>query len=126
MALVCGEASEAVWGDLLFAWRTAKHVASNAIVLAKDLQTLGIGGGQTSRVGPVRIAVEKAYMAMTSRRSAGLGRFHPVRRRPAGRARGGRDGDHPAGWREADEEVVAAVEAAGGAMVFTGRRHFRH
>jgi len=60
MELVCGEASEAVWGDLLFAWRVAKHVSSNAIVLAKDLQTVGIGGGQTSRVDSARIAVEKA------------------------------------------------------------------
>ena len=103
MELVCGEASEAVWGDLLFAWRVAKHVASNAIVLARDLQTLGIGGGQTSRVDSVRIAVEKAreHGHDLERRRAGLGRVHPLRRRPAGRARGGRDGDHPAGRGEA-------------------------
>ena len=48
------------WGDLLFAWRVAKHVASNAIVVAKDLQTIGIGGGQMSRVDAVRLALEKA------------------------------------------------------------------
>ena len=52
--------TEAQWGDLLFAWRVCKHVASNAIVLAKDLQTIGIGAGQMSRVDAVRIAIEKA------------------------------------------------------------------
>ena len=52
--------SEAQWGDLLFAWRVCKHVASNAIVIAQDLQTIGIGAGQMSRVDAVRIAVEKA------------------------------------------------------------------
>ena len=48
------------WGDLLFAWRVCKHVTSNAIVLVKDLQTIGIGAGQMSRVDAVRIALEKA------------------------------------------------------------------
>ena len=102
MALVCGEASEAVWGDLLFAWRVAKHVASNAIVLAKDLQTLGIGGGQTSRVDSVRIAVEKARStAMTSQAQCWPRTRSSRSPTAAGRARGGRDGDHPAGRREA-------------------------
>ncbi len=58
--LVTGELSEPQWGDLVFAWRVCKHVASNAIVLVKDLQTIGIGAGQMSRVDAVRIAVEKA------------------------------------------------------------------
>ena len=58
--VVTGELDEAQWGDLVFAWRVCKHVASNAIVLAKDLQTIGIGAGQMSRVDAVRIAVEKA------------------------------------------------------------------
>ena len=60
MEVVCGAPTEAAWGDLLFAWRVCKHVASNAIVLAKDLQTIGIGAGQMSRVDAVRLAVEKA------------------------------------------------------------------
>ena len=60
MEVVCGKVTEAQWGDLLFAWRVCKHVASNAIVLAKDLQTIGIGAGQMSRVDAVRIAIEKA------------------------------------------------------------------
>ena len=60
MQVVAGAPDEEQWGDLLFAWRVCKHVSSNAIVLAKDLQTIGIGAGQMSRVDAVRIAVEKA------------------------------------------------------------------
>ena len=60
MEVVCGKVTEPQWGDLLFAWRICKHVASNAIVLVKDLQTIGIGAGQMSRVDSVRIAIEKA------------------------------------------------------------------
>ena len=60
MQLVTGELDEAQWADLLFAWRVCKHVSSNAIVLVRDLQTIGIGAGQMSRVDAVRIAVEKA------------------------------------------------------------------
>src|SRR5256714_7502207 len=58
--LVTGELDEPQWGDLVFAWRVCKHVSSNAIVLVKDLQTIGIGAGQMSRVDAVNIAVEKA------------------------------------------------------------------
>ena len=61
MEVVAGEPTEAQWGDLLFAWRVCKHVASNAIVLANGLQTIGIGAGQMSRVDAVRIAIEKAH-----------------------------------------------------------------
>ena len=60
MDVVCGEVDAAVWDDLLFAWTVVKHVFSNAIVIARDGQTLGIGAGQMSRVDAVRIAVEKA------------------------------------------------------------------
>ena len=60
MEVVCGSPSEMAWGDLLFAWRVCKHVTSNAIVLAHDLQTIGIGAGQMSRVDSVRIALDKA------------------------------------------------------------------
>src|SRR5204863_6585516 len=57
---VAGAPDERQWGDLVFAWRVCKHVSSNAIVLVKDLATIGIGAGQMSRVDAVRIAVEKA------------------------------------------------------------------
>ena len=58
--VACGKPDELQWGDLVFAWRVCKHVSSNAIVLAKDLATIGIGAGQMSRVDAVRIAVERA------------------------------------------------------------------
>src|SRR5439155_47885 len=60
MEVTCGELDDSIWDDLLFAWRVVKHVTSNAIVLAKGLQTVGIGAGQMSRVDAVRIAVDKA------------------------------------------------------------------
>src|SRR5213079_2289576 len=60
MEVACGEPSEEMWGDLLFAWRVCKHVSSNAIVIAKELATIGIGGGQTSRGDAVKLALDKA------------------------------------------------------------------
>jgi phosphoribosylaminoimidazolecarboxamide formyltransferase/IMP cyclohydrolase len=60
MEVACGAPSEACWGDLLFAWRVCKHVTSNAIVLARDVATVGVGAGQQSRVDSVRIALDKA------------------------------------------------------------------
>ena len=91
------------WGDLLFAWRVCKHVTSNAIVLAKGLQTIGIGAGQMSRVDAVRIAVEKAREHGHDSTGAALASdaFFPFAGRPAARARRGRDGAHPAGRLEA-------------------------
>jgi phosphoribosylaminoimidazolecarboxamide formyltransferase/IMP cyclohydrolase len=59
--------TEAEWGDLLFAWRVAKHVKSNAIVLARDLATVGIGAGQMSRVDSVRLSIEKAQAELAAR-----------------------------------------------------------
>jgi phosphoribosylaminoimidazolecarboxamide formyltransferase/IMP cyclohydrolase len=128
MELVCGEASETVWGDLLFAWRVAKHVGSNAIVLAKDLQTIGIGGGETSRVDSVRIAVEKAREHGHDLRGAVLASdaFIPFADGPELALEAGVTAIIQPGGAKRDEEVVAAVEAAGAAMVFTRRRHFRH
>ena len=84
--------TEEQWGDLLFAWRVCKHVSSNAIVLAKGLQTIGIGAGQMSRVDAVRIAVEKARELGHDPAGAVLASdaFFPFARRPAARARRGR------------------------------------
>ena len=81
---------EEQWGDLLFAWRVVKHVASNAIVLARRLQTIGIGAGQMSRVDAVRIALEKALELGhdLDRSGACLRRLLPVPGWPATRARG--------------------------------------
>jgi phosphoribosylaminoimidazolecarboxamide formyltransferase/IMP cyclohydrolase len=128
MDLVCGEASEAVWGDLLFAWRVAKHVASNTIVLAKDLRTIGIGGGETSRVDAARIAVEKAREHGHDLAGAVLASdaFIPFADGAELALEAGVAAIIQPGGAKRDDEVVAAVEAAGGAMVFTRRRHFRH
>jgi phosphoribosylaminoimidazolecarboxamide formyltransferase / IMP cyclohydrolase len=128
MEVVCGEASETVWGDMLFAWRVAKHVASNAIVLAKDLQTIGIGAGQTSRVDSARIAVEKAREHRHDLTGSVLASdaFIPFADGAELALEAGVAAIIQPGGAKRDEEVVAAVEAAGGAMVFTHRRPFRH
>jgi phosphoribosylaminoimidazolecarboxamide formyltransferase / IMP cyclohydrolase len=128
MEVVCGEASEATWGDLLFAWRVCKHVASNAIVLVKDLQTVGIGAGQMSRVDAVRIAVEKAREHGHSLDGAALASdaFFPFPDGPRLALDAGVTALIQPGGSKRDEDVVAAVQKAGGAMIFTGRRHFRH
>ena len=128
MEVVCGSPSEAAWGDLLFAWRVCKHVASNAIVLAKDLQTIGIGAGQMSRVDAVRIAVEKAREHGHSLEGAALASdaFFPFADGPRLALEAGVGALIQPGGSKRDAEVVSAVEAAGAAMVFTQRRHFRH
>ena len=98
MEVACGEPDEATWGDLVFAWRVCKHVGSNAIVIAKDLATIGIGGGQTSRVDAVTLALDKAREHGHDVNGAVLASdaFFPFPDGPQGRARRGRDGDHPA------------------------------
>jgi phosphoribosylaminoimidazolecarboxamide formyltransferase/IMP cyclohydrolase len=128
MELVCGEANEEVWGDLLFAWRVCKHVVSNAIVLAKDLQTIGIGGGQTSRVDSVRIAIEKAREHGHDLEGSVLASdaLIPFADGPELALEAGVAAIIQPGGAKRDEEVVEAVRKAGAAMVFTHRRHFRH
>src|SRR5919106_1710411 len=119
---------EARWGDLLFAWRVAKHVASNAIVLARDLQTLGVGGGQMSRVDAVRLALEKAREHGHDLQGAVLASdaFFPFPDGPRLALEAGVEAMiQPAGSKR-DAEVVEAVESAGGTMIHAARRHFRH
>jgi phosphoribosylaminoimidazolecarboxamide formyltransferase / IMP cyclohydrolase len=128
MELVCGEASEDVWGDLLFAWRVCKHVVSNAIVIAKGLQTIGIGGGQTSRIDSMRIAIAKARehghdLAGSVVASDAL---IPFADGPELALEAGVTAIVQPGGAKRDEEVIDAVRNAGAAMVFTHRRHFRH
>ncbi len=119
---------EAVWGDLLFAWRVVKHVASNAIVIAKDLQAVGIGGGQMSRVDAVRLALEKAAEHGHSVAGASLASdaFFPFPDGPRLALDAGVGAIIQPGGSKRDADVVGAVEAAGAMMVFTARRHFRH
>jgi phosphoribosylaminoimidazolecarboxamide formyltransferase/IMP cyclohydrolase len=128
MIVVAGSLTEEQWGNLLFAWRVCKHVWSNAIVLAKDLRTIGIGAGQQSRVDSVRIALEKAQKFGHELEGSVLASdaFFPFADGPElALTRGVSAIVQPGGSRR-DAEVVAAVERAGAAMVFTGRRHFRH
>ena len=128
MQLVAGEASEEMWGDLVFAWRVCKHVASNAIVLAKDLHTIGVGAGQQSRVDAVRIALEKAREHGHDARGAVLASdaFFPFADGPQLALDAGVAAVIQPGGSKRDAEVVAAVQEAKATMVFTGRRHFRH
>jgi phosphoribosylaminoimidazolecarboxamide formyltransferase / IMP cyclohydrolase len=120
--------TEAGWGDLIFAWRIAKHVVSNAIVLAKDLQLVGSGGGQTSRVDAVRLAVEKTHEHGHDLDGAALASdaFFPFPDGPRLALEAGVAGIVQPGGSKRDSDVVDAVEQAGAAMVFTSRRHFRH
>ena len=128
MTAVSGDPTEAQWGDLLFAWRVCKHVSSNAIVLAKDLRTVGIGGGQQSRVDAVRLALEKAREHGHDLQGAALASdaFFPFADGPELALGCGVTALIQPGGSKRDHEVVAAVEAAGAVMLFTGRRHFRH
>ena len=128
MAVATGEPTEAQWGDLLFAARVCKHVASNAIVIVKDLQTIGIGAGQMSRVDAVRIAIEKAAEHGHSLVGASLASdaFFPFPDGPQLALDGGVNAFIQPGGSKRDLEVIEAVEQAGATMVFTGRRHFRH
>ena len=117
--------SEAEWGDLLFAWRVAKHVKSNAIVLARDLTTVGIGAGQMSRVDSVRLSLEKAQVPVAGSVLASDA-FFPFADGPEAAVKAGVTAIIQPGGSIRDDEVFAACDAAGVAMVVTGRRHFRH
>jgi phosphoribosylaminoimidazolecarboxamide formyltransferase/IMP cyclohydrolase len=128
MEVACGEPDEASWGDLVFAWRVCKHVSSNAIVLVKDLATIGIGGGQTSRVDSVKIALDKAREHGHDVRGAALASdaFFPFADGPQVALEAGVTGIIQPGGSKRDDEVTEAVRAADATMVLTGRRHFRH
>ena len=121
--------------DLLFAWTVAKHVKSNAIVYVKDGATVGVGAGQMSRVDSTRIAARKSQdMAKALGLSAPLTQgavvasdaFFPFPDGLLTAAEAGATAVIQPGGSMRDDEVIAAADAAGLAMVFTGMRHFRH
>lgn len=127
--------TEAQMQDLLFAWKVAKHVKSNAIVYVKDGATVGVGAGQMSRVDSALIAAKKA-----ERMAEALGLPEPLTKGSAvasdaffpfpdglmeAAAAGATCVIQPGGSMR-DDEVIAAADEAGLAMVFTGMRHFRH
>jgi phosphoribosylaminoimidazolecarboxamide formyltransferase/IMP cyclohydrolase len=117
--------SEAEWADLLFAWRVVVHVKSNAILLAKDGVTLGVGPGQTNRVGSVEIAGRAAGPRAKGAALASDAFFPFPDGLLAGIAAGATSVIQPGGSVN-DPKVIAAADEAGVAMVFTGMRHFNH
>jgi phosphoribosylaminoimidazolecarboxamide formyltransferase/IMP cyclohydrolase len=117
--------TEAQWSELMFAWKVSKHVRSNAIVITKDLATVGIGAGQMSRVDSVRLAIEKARTDLKGAVMASDA-FFPFADGPQLAIAQGVEAIIQPGGSVRDPDVVAAVDDAGATMVFTTRRHFRH
>src|SRR5690554_1487658 len=120
--------TEAELNDLIFAWKDAKFVKSNAIIYAKDRQTVGVGAGQMSRVNSARIAAIKAEQANLEVQGAVMASdaFFPFRDGIDNAANVGIKAVIQPDGSIRDEEVIAAADEAGIAMVFTGMRHFRH
>jgi phosphoribosylaminoimidazolecarboxamide formyltransferase / IMP cyclohydrolase len=114
--------------DLLFTWRVAKFVKSNAIVYGKDGMTIGVGAGQMSRVNSARIAAIKAEQAKLEVKGSVMASdaFFPFRDGLDNAASVGISAVIQPGGSMRDEEVIAAANEHGIAMVFTGMRHFRH
>jgi len=115
----------ALWGDIVFGWQVCAAVSSNAIVLAKDRQAFGIGAGQQNRLDSARIAQERA----AGRASGGVcasDAFFPFRDGLDAVASAGVRAVVQPGGSVRDDEVIAAANEHGIAMVFTGERHFRH
>jgi phosphoribosylaminoimidazolecarboxamide formyltransferase/IMP cyclohydrolase len=111
--------------SLLFAWRVSKHVKSNAIVYARDGQTLGVGAGQMSRVDAAKFGALKAVLPLKGCVAASDA-FFPFPDGLEAVAQAGATAVIQPGGSVHDEEVIAAADKLGMAMVFTGIRHFRH
>jgi phosphoribosylaminoimidazolecarboxamide formyltransferase / IMP cyclohydrolase len=114
------------WRDLMFAWRVCKHVRSNAIVLAKDRATAGIGAGQMSRVDSVRLAVDKSRGESLQGAVLASDAFFPFSDGPEIAIGAGITAIIQPGGSRNDPKVREAADKGGVAMVFTSRRHFRH
>jgi phosphoribosylaminoimidazolecarboxamide formyltransferase/IMP cyclohydrolase len=128
MEVVCGEIGEEAWGDLLFAWKVVKHVVSNAIVIAKGLQTIGICGGQSSQLDAVKVATERAREHGHDLSGASLASdaLFPFPDGPKLALETGISYIIQPGGSKRDREEIESVTEAGGAMVFTHRRHTKH
>ncbi|HLX80479.1 MAG TPA: bifunctional phosphoribosylaminoimidazolecarboxamide formyltransferase/IMP cyclohydrolase [Burkholderiales bacterium] len=120
--------TEAQWSDLLFAWKVAKFVKSNAIVFCRDGATVGVGAGQMSRVDSARIAAIKAKNAGLEIAGSVVASdaFFPFRDGLDAVIDAGAAAVIQPGGSVRDDEVIAAADERGIAMVFTGVRHFRH
>jgi phosphoribosylaminoimidazolecarboxamide formyltransferase/IMP cyclohydrolase len=111
--------------DLKFAWLVCKHVKSNAIVLAKDQTTVGIGAGQVDRVGAAKIAIEKAG-GRAADAVAASDAFFPFPDGPQLLLDAGVTAIvHPGGSLK-DQQTIDAVDAGGAVLIATGQRHFKH
>jgi len=117
--------TEEEWADMMFAWSVAKHVKSNAIVFAKGGVTLGVGAGQMNRVNSTRIAAHHGGEAIKGSAVASDA-FFPFRDGVDALADAGATAVIQPGGSVRDEEVIAAADEHGLAMIFTGIRHFRH
>ncbi len=119
------QATSAEMSDLMLAWKLVKHVKSNAIVLVKDRQLVGVGAGQMNRVQSVRLAVtqagEKAKGAVLASDA-----FFPFPDGPEAALQAGVTAIIQPGGSKKDDEAIAIADQYGAAMVLTGRRHFRH
>ena len=127
--------SEQEMKDMMFAWTVAKHVKSNAIIYVKDGATVGVGAGQMSRVDSTRIAARKAVVMaeamglkapLTQGSVVASDAFFPFADGLITAAEAGATALIQPGGSMRDDEVIAAADEAGLAMVFTGMRHFRH
>jgi phosphoribosylaminoimidazolecarboxamide formyltransferase / IMP cyclohydrolase len=132
-AVTAREPSAQEWEDMLFAWTVCRRVRSNAIVIAKDGATVGIGAGQMSRVDSVRLAVEKCRAArgeeaegLLAGSAVASDAFFPFADGPELAIEAGSTAVIEPGGSKNDGDVIAACDAAGVAMVFTKHRHFRH
>lgn len=119
--------TEREWADMLFAWKVAKHVKSNAIVYTRDESTVGVGAGQMSRVDSAKIAVSKASEHKGTKDCVvASDAFFPFADGLMAAVGAGATAAIQPGGSMRDDEVIAAADEAGIAMVFTGMRHFRH
>jgi len=117
--------SDAQWSDLRFAWALVRHVKSNAITVVKQKTLLGCGAGQMSRVDSVGLALAKAGDRVGGAVLASDA-FFPFADSIEQAAAGAITAVIQPGGSRRDEEVIAAADAHGMAMIFTGRRHFKH
>lgn len=113
------------WSDLEFAWQVVAAVSSNAIVVARDRQAIGIGAGQQNRLDSARIAIERAASRAVGSVAASDA-FFPFRDGVDSLARAGVTAVIQPGGSVRDDEVIGAAEELGLVMVFTAQRHFRH
>jgi phosphoribosylaminoimidazolecarboxamide formyltransferase/IMP cyclohydrolase len=118
--------TESEWTALRFAWRVCAHVKSNSVIFTDASRSLAIGAGQMSRVDAVAVAVMKAGLKGLKGSVAASDAFFPFRDGLDALAAAGATAVVQPGGSKRDAEVIAAADEHGLAMVFTGKRHFRH